>query len=130
MNISGACSALQKMRTFRRYVLHNCSHCRTHLSQYITIHARRGDFAVYCRERDVDADECFPTIEDYVAGVTGIQDALEARLGIRPEHVVMVSDEKSEGWWATIRLMGWYTPDHVEEKTEEKYGIWYVSPFC
>ena len=23
--------------------------------------------------------------------------------------------------------MGWYTPNHVEEQTEDKYGIWYVQ---
>lgn len=65
-------------------------------------------------------------MEDYVEGITGIQDALEARLGIRPEHVVMVSDEKNEGWWSSVRLVGWYTPNHAEEKTEEKYGLWCV----
>ncbi|KZV74816.1 hypothetical protein PENSPDRAFT_625212 [Peniophora sp. CONT] len=95
------------------------------IPQYITIHARRGDFKVYCRERGIDEENCFPTIEDYVEGITNIQDALEARLGIRPQHVVMVSDETNEGWWASVRLMGWYTPDHIEEKTEEQYGIWY-----
>ncbi|VDB86576.1 unnamed protein product [Peniophora sp. CBMAI 1063] len=92
---------------------------------YITIHARRGDFGVYCTGQGLSEEECFPTIEDYVDGIAGIQEALETRLGIRPQHVVMVSDERNEGWWASVRLMGWYTPNHVEERTEERYGTWY-----
>ena len=65
-------------------------------------------------------------MRDYAIGVKGIQDALETKLGIRPTHVVMVSDEQDPAWWHAVNLMGWYTPNHAAEKTGEKYGAWYV----
>ena len=68
-------------------------------------------------------------MQDYATGISGIRKALEDRLGISPAHVVMVSDEKDQAWWNAVRLMGWYTPDHIAEQTVEKYGDWLVFTF-
>ncbi|KAI0045214.1 hypothetical protein FA95DRAFT_1561351 [Auriscalpium vulgare] len=91
---------------------------------YISIHARRAnDFAVYCG--DVPRGDCFPTMNVYARRIADTQEELRARYGIVPEHVIMLSDEQDPAWWDAVRLMGWYTPDHVAEDTVNKYGRWY-----
>ena len=55
-----------------------------------------------------------------------MQDEVQERYGYRPERVVMLSDEREPGWWDAVRLLGWYTPDHITEDTTAKYGRWYV----
>jgi hypothetical protein len=94
--------------------------------QYITIHARRGDFGTYCGFANMTIQDCFPTMVDYARGVAGIRRELEERLGVSPKHIVVVSDEKDPLWWDVVRIMGWYTPDHDAEKTAENYGAWYA----
>ncbi len=91
--------------------------------QYIAIHARRAnDFIVYCR--DVPKEDCFPSIPTYRRRIAEIQEETRERLGIDPQHVIMLSDEEDPAWWDSIRNEGWYTPDHVAEDTVNKYGRW------
>ena len=60
-------------------------------------------------------------------------DVLRAELreqkGVDAVHVVMLSDERDESWWADIVKMGWYRVDHDQMRTEEEYGIWYAA-YC
>ncbi|KAI0308147.1 hypothetical protein B0F90DRAFT_1680537 [Multifurca ochricompacta] len=91
---------------------------------YIAIHARRAnDFIVYCR--DVPKEDCFPSIPTYQRRIAEIQDETRERLGIVPQHIIMLSDEEDPAWWDSIRMVGWYTIDHVAEDTVNKYGRWY-----
>jgi len=91
---------------------------------YIAIHARRAnDFIVYCR--DVPKEDCFPSIPTYHRRIAEIQEETRERLGIVPEHVIMLSDEQDPAWWDSIRAEGWYTPNHVAEDTVNKHGKWY-----
>ncbi|KAH9178775.1 hypothetical protein EDB89DRAFT_1928451 [Lactarius sanguifluus] len=91
---------------------------------YIAIHARRAnDFIVYCR--DVPKEDCFPSIPTYRRRIAEIQEETRERLGIDPQHVIMLSDEPDPAWWDSIRGEGWYTTDHVAEDTTNKYGKWY-----
>ncbi|KAH9081712.1 hypothetical protein EDB83DRAFT_2539272 [Lactarius deliciosus] len=91
---------------------------------YIAIHARRAnDFIVYCR--DVPKEDCFPSIPTYRRRIAEIQEETRERLGVDPQHVIMLSDEADPAWWDSIRGEGWYTTDHVAEDTTNKYGKWY-----
>ena len=93
------------------------------ISQYIAIHARRAnDFIVYCGE--VPKDQCFPSISTYRRRIEEIQDETRERLGVVPQHVIMLSDEQDPAWWDSLRAEGWYTPDHVAEDTVNKHGRW------
>ena len=91
--------------------------------KYIAIHARRAnDFTVYCN--DVPKQDCFPSIATYSRRIGEIQEETRSRLGIIPQHVVMLSDEEDPAWWDSIREVGWYAPDHVAEDTVNRYGRW------
>ncbi|KAI0275007.1 hypothetical protein BC834DRAFT_850667 [Gloeopeniophorella convolvens] len=91
---------------------------------YIAIHARRAnDFIVYCN--GVPKDDCFPSIPTYQRRIAEIQEEVRERHGYVPQHVIMLSDEEDPAWWDSIRMMGWYTTDHVTEDTVNKYGRWY-----
>jgi len=91
---------------------------------YIAIHARRAnDFIVYCNGQP--KEDCFPSIATYQRRIGEIQEETRERLGIDPQHVVMLSDEEDPAWWESIREVGWYSPDHVAEDTVNKYGRWY-----
>jgi len=92
---------------------------------YIAIHARRAnDFIVYCH--DQPKEDCFPSIATYQRRIEEIQEETRDRLGLVPQHVVMLSDEQDPAWWDSIRMVGWYTIDHVAEDTVNKYGSkWY-----
>ena len=126
MTICDICLVFQRKIQFHRYVRLNVSGSGVIINwfKYITIHARRDDFANYCDQINQTTAECFPTMQDYSRGVFGIQVALEKRLGVVPRHVVVVSDERDTAWWDEVRNMGWYTPDHEKERTVEKYGSW------
>ncbi|KAI0068090.1 hypothetical protein BV25DRAFT_1793181 [Artomyces pyxidatus] len=91
---------------------------------YVAIHARRAnDFSVYCG--DVPRADCFPTMNVYARRIAEVQEDTRARLGVVPEHVIMLSDERDPGFWDAVRTMGWYTPDHTAEDTVANYGRWY-----
>ncbi|KAF8506766.1 hypothetical protein F5888DRAFT_1896221 [Russula emetica] len=89
---------------------------------YIAIHARRAnDFIVYCN--GAPKEDCFPSIATYQRRIGEIQEETRERLGVVPQHVVMLSDEGDPAWWDSIREVGWYTPDHVDMVNQ--YGKWY-----
>ena len=91
--------------------------------QYIAIHARRGDdFIQFCN--DVPKEDCFPSIPAYRRRIAEVQEETRERLGIVPQHVIMLSDEQDPAWWGKVRAEGWYTPDHVADDTVNKYGRW------
>jgi hypothetical protein len=89
--------------------------------KYIAIHARRAnDFVVYCN--GVPKGDCFPSIATYQRRIEEIQEEARERLGLFPQHVIMLSDDEDPAWWDSIRAMGWYTTDHATEDTVNKYG--------
>jgi hypothetical protein len=90
--------------------------------KYIAIHARHGDFAGYCN--DVPREDCYPSIATYQRRIEEIQEETRERLGLDPQHVIMLSDEADPAWWDSIRAVGWYTIDHVAEDTISIYGRW------
>jgi hypothetical protein len=75
---------------------------------------------VYCN--GVPKEDCFPSIATYQRRIGEIQEETRERLGVVPQHVVMLSDEEDPAWWDSIREVGWYSPDH--EDTVNKYGRW------
>ena len=91
--------------------------------KYIAIHARRAnDFIVYCNGQP--KEYCFPSIATYQRRIEEIQEETRERLGIVPQHVVMLSDEEDPAWWDSLREVGWYSPDHIAEETVDRYGRW------
>jgi hypothetical protein len=89
--------------------------------KYIAIHARRADdFVAYCNNRP--KEECFPSIATYQRRIEEIQEETRERLGLIPQHVIMLSDERDPSWWDSIRTQGWYMIDHGAEDTVHKYG--------
>ncbi|ETW87012.1 hypothetical protein HETIRDRAFT_307790 [Heterobasidion irregulare TC 32-1] len=90
---------------------------------YVGIHIRHGDFINYCGE--TPKEDCFASLSVVARRVQEVQDEVQERYGYRPERVVMLSDEREPGWWDAVRLLGWYTPDHIAEDTTAKYGRWY-----
>ena len=97
------------------------------MQQYVGIHIRHGDFINYCGE--TPKEDCFASLSVVARRVQEVQDEVQERYGYRPERVVMLSDEREPGWWDAVRLLGWYTPDHITEDTTAKYGRWYVRLF-
>jgi hypothetical protein len=90
------------------------------LFKYIAIHARRADFAVYCN--NLPQEECFPSIATYHRRIEEIQEETRERLGLVPEHVIMLSDEQDPSWWNSIRAEGWYLINHIAEDTVNKFS--------
>jgi len=105
------------------FIVINVFSAHTKFFKYIAIHARRAnDFIVYCN--GVPKEDCFPSIATYQRRIREIQEETRERLGVVPQHVVMLSDEGDPAWWDSIREVGWYAPDHVAEDTLNKYGRW------
>jgi hypothetical protein len=77
---------------------------------------------VYCG--DVPREDCYPSIATYQRRIEEIQEETRERLGVVPQHVIMLSDESDPAWWDSIRKVGWYMVDHVAEDTVNKYGRW------
>ncbi|KAF8497690.1 hypothetical protein JB92DRAFT_3146620 [Gautieria morchelliformis] len=93
--------------------------------RYIAVHVRHGDFKNTCG--DTPIDECFAPLSAYARRVASISAVLSDRsLSIPPHHVLVTSDETSAEWWAEVSALGWRRTDHVAERTEERYGKWYV----
>ena len=77
---------------------------------------------MYCG--DTPKEDCFPSITTWQRRIAEIQEETRERLGVVPQHVIMLSDESDPAWWDSIRLAGWYTVNHVAEDTVNKYGRW------
>lgn len=90
---------------------------------FISIHMRRGDFRVYCK--DVAEADCFPPLSAIADRVAEVQQELFDRKGISVTEVIMTSDERDPSWWAEVRDFGWSHVDFAAEQTVEKYGKWY-----
>lgn len=93
-------------------------------SQFISIHARHGDFKAQCP--DLPLDRCFTPLAVWKKHVDVLRAELREQKGVDVVHVVMLSDEQDDSWWAEIVKMGWYRVDHVKMRTEETYGKWCV----
>ncbi|KAJ7622484.1 hypothetical protein FB45DRAFT_125421 [Roridomyces roridus] len=92
---------------------------------YIAIHARRGDFSVWCEIWGVPSTECFAPISAYAQRVQEMQTYIYESRGIRVTHVIATSDEEDSGWWAGVSALGWKRADHKSERTVQVYGAWY-----
>jgi len=90
---------------------------------YIAIHARHGDFVSFCN--GVPREDCFTSVPTYQRRIAEIQEETRERLGLDPQHVLILSDETDPAWWDSVRAAGWYTVDHVAEDTVNIYGRWY-----
>ena len=98
---------------------------RGEIPPFIALHARHGDFAMYCS--DV-SPACFASLDAFARRVVEVQDALEAWTGVRPTRVVMTGDESDEAWWEDVAARGWHRLRHQGEAKElgsEEYGNWY-----
>jgi hypothetical protein len=92
--------------------------------QFISIHARRRDFADWC---DRPLKDCFAPLEAFEARVREIQAELQPRLkNEAPLRVVITSDERDPAWWEMVQQRGWLFVDHGPngEATERHYGSW------
>ncbi|KZT41003.1 hypothetical protein SISSUDRAFT_982518 [Sistotremastrum suecicum HHB10207 ss-3] len=92
---------------------------------YISVHVRRTDFKNACPDY-VTLAECMPTLAAYARRVKQVQEELQKTRGLTVNNVVVLSDEKDEGWWKEVTDMGWKRIDHAKEGTQEKYGEWYL----
>lgn len=110
-------------------VSHSCQSLRHSAfiatDQFISIHMRRGDFRVYCK--DVAEADCFPPLSAIADRVAEVQQELFDRKGISVTEVIMTSDERDPSWWAEVRDFGWSHVDFAAEQTVEKYGKWYAN---
>jgi len=93
------------------------------LPKFISVHARRGDFHHSCPEGDYT---CLPSIEQLQERVEEIRNEIFRREGLYVENVLVMSDETDPAWWQEVRDNGWTWIDHARERTEERYGSWYV----
>ncbi|KAH9931279.1 uncharacterized protein B0H18DRAFT_990914 [Fomitopsis serialis] len=90
---------------------------------YITVHARRGDFADWCG--GVSREQCFPPLSAFAQRVFEVQNELRSRQGIEVTRVIMTGNEKDPNWWNSVHELGWLKVDHDLERTVELYGKWY-----
>lgn len=77
---------------------------------------------MYCNGES--KEDCLPSIATYQRRIGEIQEETRERLGVVPQHVVMLSDERDPAWWDSLRAVGWYAPDHAAQDTVNKYGRW------
>lgn len=99
---------------------------RLTITQFIAIHARRGDFlTAMCN--GVPVDECAAPISAFVRRVDEVKKEILMSKGIDIKHVIMTSDEKDEKWWSDIAALGWYRIDSSD--IVETKGKWCVVPF-
>jgi len=120
------------------------------LPPYISVHIRRNDFTGWC---SAPRNECLAPLSAYVRRVAQVRSKI---LSNHPEwteddiKVIVMSDElritppkdsepapnthgyifeegECERWWKSTEDLGWKSYDHIAEKTEEQYGIWYPS---
>ncbi|KAF7302972.1 hypothetical protein MKEN_01259900 [Mycena kentingensis (nom. inval.)] len=99
----------------------------TPIPPFISVHARRKDFADYCKSHPVD--KCLVSTDIYKRRVAEVTAAVYQHKGVHVTHVVMTSDEKDEAWWDEIAAAGWFRPDHTRMQTAEIYGEWYPVLF-
>ncbi|KAJ7065506.1 hypothetical protein C8F01DRAFT_1053631 [Mycena amicta] len=96
---------------------------------FISIHARRGDFATSYACNDAPKEECFAPLSAYDRRVKQMQADLLSRKGVTASHVILTSDEEDEGWWKTTletyAADGWSRANHVQMDTAKKHGLWY-----
>ncbi|KAF7298640.1 hypothetical protein MIND_00811100 [Mycena indigotica] len=96
---------------------------------FIAVHVRRGDFADPNTCDKFPSEECYAPISFYHMRVKEMQAELLASNGVVVQHVLLMSDEQDETWWAQAQAAysseGWARASHVELQTVEKYGMWY-----
>ncbi|KAJ7282052.1 hypothetical protein C8J57DRAFT_1560529 [Mycena rebaudengoi] len=92
---------------------------------YIAVHARRGDFEIWCNMAAMPVDLCFAPLSAYVKHVENVRAEVLEREGIRVAHVIITSDEQDEEWWKPVFALGWLRPNHTD--TVELYGPWYPT---
>ncbi|KAF7347413.1 hypothetical protein MVEN_01497200 [Mycena venus] len=90
---------------------------------FIAIHARRDDFQGWCGT--FTNEECFAPLSAIARRVDEVKAEILQRKGVTVNHIIITSDEKNDAWWDQVADLGWWTPDHVKMRTEERYGVWY-----
>ncbi|KAF8070450.1 hypothetical protein FPV67DRAFT_1413259 [Lyophyllum atratum] len=93
------------------------------LPPFITVHARRGDFAHQCF--DVPS-QCLAPLSAYVRRVKEVQGSLFVKSGIKVTEVLITSDETDPTFWAEVKAQGWKYIDHTVEHTLDRHGEWYL----
>jgi hypothetical protein len=115
--------------------------------QYITIHARHGDFGEWCGKA-VPPEDCFAPLSAVVRRVQSVisnrcsfrlitnslscrevqKEVLERHgVNITMQQVIMTSDETNEAWWEQVASYGWKRIDHAAQQTAERYSRWSVG---
>ncbi|KIO21681.1 hypothetical protein M407DRAFT_80126 [Tulasnella calospora MUT 4182] len=98
------------------------------IPKFISIHARRGDFGGYCGNSP--KEHCLPPLLAWTNAVNDVRARLKAKYGvsISPQHVIVLSDESDDAWWAEVEKLGWKRIDHARDRTTERYrSLWYPS---
>ncbi|KAJ7693092.1 hypothetical protein B0H17DRAFT_1060748 [Mycena rosella] len=91
---------------------------------YIAVHARRGDFQIWCNIRYyTPVDQCFAPLAAFIRRVEEVRAAILARTDVSVERVIVTSDEQDPGWWDSVAALGWLRPDH--SATVDMHGPWY-----
>ncbi|KAG6879658.1 hypothetical protein C0992_000100 [Termitomyces sp. T32_za158] len=93
------------------------------LPPFITVHARRGDFAHQCFDMP---SQCLAPLSAFVRKVKEVQGAIFVKFGIKVTEVLITSDEKDPAFWREVREEGWRYIDHSAERTLDRHGEWYA----
>ncbi|PVG04854.1 hypothetical protein CPB86DRAFT_778167 [Serendipita vermifera] len=80
-------------------------------AQYISIHARHGDFLNNCEERKKQGKPCSPPLSTFARHVQEVTQELKRRGKVSETvstlPVVITSDETDEAWWSEVEQIGW-----------------------
>ncbi|KAG5637522.1 hypothetical protein H0H81_004273 [Sphagnurus paluster] len=93
------------------------------LPQFISVHARRGDFVHQCY--DVPS-HCLAPLSAYAHRVKEVQDVLLEKLAVNVTEVLITSDETDPKFWSDVKDIGWKRIDHEAERTLDQHGEWYL----
>ncbi|KAF9438467.1 hypothetical protein BGZ76_007721 [Entomortierella beljakovae] len=88
--------------------------------QYISIHAKRGDYVEYCQHHFQHAlHTCLPTAQELAST---LRDAIVANPSLKGLPVYVSTDEDRSAQLAEFRALGWYVLDHRAIGTEKNLG--------
>lgn len=88
---------------------------------YIAVHARRADFRDHCKADNTPEEECFAPLSAFAIRVQEVRQELKFSKGLDVETVLMMSDEKDEGWWDEVAALGWHRIIHDHEPNYDQW---------
>ncbi|KAG0316872.1 hypothetical protein BG000_004701 [Podila horticola] len=100
--------------------------------RYITIHARRGDFAQYCANNFAGPKliHCLPSTEQFAERIDQVQQRLNPALALSSASsmtemlpVFVATNERSPEELKKFSELGWRFIDHEAMGTAEKHGV-------